>query len=42
MVPYVMTYYLQIGITDEARERYKEATKKISEYPDFEKYEYIL
>jgi hypothetical protein len=34
----VMIYYLRIGITDEARQRYKEATKKISEYPDGENY----
>ena len=34
----VMVYYLQIGITDEARERFKEATKKISEYPNGENY----
>ena len=34
----VMTYYLQIGITDEARQRFKAATKKISEYPDGENY----
>jgi len=34
----VISYYLKIGITDEARQRYKEATKKISEYPDGENY----
>ena len=34
----VISYYLQIGITDEARERFKEATMKISEYPNGENY----
>ena len=36
--PAVMVNYLSIGITDEARQRFKEATKKISEYPDGENY----
>jgi len=34
----VISYYLQIGITDEARQCFKEATKKISKYPDGENY----
>lgn len=34
----VISYYLQIGITDEARKRFKEATMKISEYPNGENY----